>query len=133
MIFLSYEVGLYLQKSPIRPCMKFCCHVQAGAPSCYLDLLERLQKRVCRTVVLFLLPLELLTHCRNLASLSLFILKMFICFGLSGSTSLFSYGFLFVILIGCMIFLPPSLDVMSTVFFLAQLDSFACRMLSFNL
>ena len=49
--FLSPEVALYLYKSTIRPCMEYCCHVWAGAPSCYLELLVKLQKRICRTVV----------------------------------------------------------------------------------
>ena len=35
MKFLSSEVALYLYKSTIHPCMKYCCHVWAGAPSCY--------------------------------------------------------------------------------------------------
>ena len=48
MKFLSLEVALYLYKSTIRPCMEYCCHVRAGAPSCYLDLLDKLQKRICR-------------------------------------------------------------------------------------
>ena len=38
MKFLSPVVALYLYKSTIRPCMEYCCHVWAGAPSCYLDL-----------------------------------------------------------------------------------------------
>ena len=42
--FLSSEVALYLYKSTIRPCMEYCCHVWAGAPSCYLELLDKLQK-----------------------------------------------------------------------------------------
>ena len=42
--FLSPEVALYLYKSTIRPCMEYCCHVWAGAPSCYLELLDKLQK-----------------------------------------------------------------------------------------
>ena len=42
MKFLSPEVALYLYKSTIRPCMEYCCHVWAGAPSCYLGLLEKL-------------------------------------------------------------------------------------------
>ena len=50
MKFLSPEVALYLYNSTIRPCMEYCCHVWAGAPSCYLELLDKLQKRVCRTV-----------------------------------------------------------------------------------
>ena len=51
MKFLSPEVSLYLYKSTIRPCMEYCYHVWAGgALSCYLDLLAKLQKRICRTV-----------------------------------------------------------------------------------
>ena len=49
MKFLSPEVALYLYESTIRPCMEYCCHVWAGAPSCYLELLDKLQKRICRT------------------------------------------------------------------------------------
>ena len=73
MKFLSPEVALYLYKSIIRPCMEYCCHVWAGAPSCYLDLLDKLQKRICRIVGPSLAAcLEPLAHCRNVASLSLF-------------------------------------------------------------
>ena len=50
MKFLSPEIALYLYKSIIRPCMEYYCHVWAGAPSCYLELLDKLQKRICRTV-----------------------------------------------------------------------------------
>ena len=50
MKFLSPEVALYLYKSTIQPCMEYCCHVWAGAPSCYLELLDKLKKRICRTV-----------------------------------------------------------------------------------
>ena len=50
MKFLSLEVVLYLCKSIIRPYIEYCCHVWAGAPSCYLELLDKLQKRICRTV-----------------------------------------------------------------------------------
>ena len=43
--FLSPEVALYLYKSTIRPCMEYYCHIWAGAPSCYLELLAtKLQK-----------------------------------------------------------------------------------------
>ena len=50
MKFLSPEVALYLYKSNIHPCMKYCCYVWAGVPSCYLELLGKLPKRICRTV-----------------------------------------------------------------------------------
>ena len=73
MKFLSPEVALYLYKSTIWPCMEYCCHVCTGAPSCYLELLDKLQKRVCRTVGLSLAAsLKPLAHCRNVARLSLF-------------------------------------------------------------
>ena len=73
MKFLSLEFALYLYKSTMRPCMEYCCHVWAGAPSCYLELLDKLQKRICRTVGPSLAAcLEPLAHRRNVASLSLF-------------------------------------------------------------
>ena len=50
MKFLSLGVALHLYKSTIWPCMKYCCHIWTGAPSCYLELLDKLQKRICRTV-----------------------------------------------------------------------------------
>ena len=30
---LSSEIALYLYKSTIHPCMEYCCHIWAGAPS----------------------------------------------------------------------------------------------------
>ena len=50
MKFLSSEVALYLSKSTICPCMEHFCHVWAVAPGCYMELLDKLQKRICRTV-----------------------------------------------------------------------------------
>ena len=38
MEFLFPEVALYLYKSTRCRCMEYCCHVWAGAPSCYLEL-----------------------------------------------------------------------------------------------
>ena len=73
MKFVSPEVALYLYKCTIHPCMEYRCHIWAGAPSCYLELLDKLQKRICRTVHPSLAAsLEPLARCRNLASLSLF-------------------------------------------------------------
>ena len=71
--FLSPEVALYLYKSTIWPCMEYCCHVWAGALSCYLELLDKLQKWICRSVGPSLAAsIELLAHCQNVASLNLF-------------------------------------------------------------
>ena len=101
MKFLSPEVALYLYKSTIHPCIEYCCYVWADA---------------C---------LESLAH-RNVASLSLFYRYYF---GRCSSELAQLVRFLFlkedllVILIDCMIFLSPFLDVtkmsMSTVSFLA--------------
>ena len=67
MEFLSPEVALYRYKSTVRPCMEYCCDVWAGAPSCYLELLDKLQKRICRTVGPSLTAsLEPLAHRRNI-------------------------------------------------------------------
>ena len=69
MKFLSPEVALYLYKSTIPPCMEYCFHVWAGAPNCYLELLDKLQKQICRTVGPSLVAsLEPLAHRRNVAS-----------------------------------------------------------------
>ena len=39
MKFISPEITLYLSKSTIHLRMEYCCHIWAGAPSCYLELL----------------------------------------------------------------------------------------------
>ena len=64
---------MYLYKSTIRSCMEYCCHVWAGSPSCYMEFLDKLQKRMSRTVGPLLVPsLEPLPNRRNVAILSLF-------------------------------------------------------------
>ena len=81
MKFISPEVSLYLYISTIRPCMEYCCKVWAGAPSCYLDLLDKLQKRIYRIVGPSLAAsLEALAYRRNVASLSLFCRYYFVKF-----------------------------------------------------
>ena len=73
MKFLSPGVALYLYKSTIWPCMEYCCHVWAGTPSCYLELLDKLQKRICRTIGPSLAAsLEPLALRQNVASSSFF-------------------------------------------------------------
>ena len=70
--FPSLEVALYLYKSTIRPCMAYGFHVCAGIPSCYLELLDKLQKRIYRTFGRSLAAsFEPLADHRNVASLSL--------------------------------------------------------------
>ena len=128
MKFLSLEVVLYLYKSTIHPCMEYFCHVWAGVPSWYLGLLDKLQKRTCRTVGPSLVTsLEPLAHRRNVASLSPFYRYYF---GRCSSElaqlvplPFFLERGLLVSLIDCMILLSLFLDVtrmsMSTVSFLA--------------
>ena len=73
MKFLSPKVALYLYKSTICLCMEHCCHVWAGASSFYLGLLDKLPKRICRTVGPSLAGcLEPLARRRNVAILSFF-------------------------------------------------------------
>ena len=68
MKFVSPEVALYLYKSTICPCMEYYCHVWAGASSCYLELLDKLQSWICRsTGPLLATSLEPLAHHRNVA------------------------------------------------------------------
>ena len=70
---LSPEAALNLYKCTIWPCIEYCCHVWTGAPSCYFELLDKVQKQISKTVGPSLAAsLETLTHCRYVASLSLF-------------------------------------------------------------
>ena len=127
MKFVSREVALYLYQSTMWPYMEYCCHFLAGASSCYLELLDKLQKRICRTVgPLLAACLEPLAHHQNVASLSSLVdghlnwLNWFHFLILEEG--------LLVILIDYVIFLSPLLDFtrisMSTVSFLAL--SFFC-------
>ena len=130
MKFLSPEIALYLYKSTIQPCMEYCFHVSAVAPSCKLELLDKLQNQTCRIVGPSLAAsLEHLAHHRNITWLSLFQRHYFGRFSTElaqlvplpycrGRSTRYS---------DCMIFLSPFLDVtrmsMLTVSFLVQLDS----------
>ena len=72
-MFLSLEVALHLYKSTIHSCIEYCCHIWASAPCLYLELLDKLQKQICRTVGPSLAAsLEPSVHHQNVVSLSLF-------------------------------------------------------------
>ena len=111
--------------------MEYCCHVWARAPSCYLELLDKLQKQIYRTVgAQFTASVESLVHCRNVASIivSIGITLVDVCLNrLNWFHFVFLNGGLLVIKIDCIIFLSPFIDVtrisISTVSFFAQLDS----------
>ena len=52
---------------------EYCCHVCDGVPNCYLELLDKLQKRICRTACpLLAFSLEPMAHRQNVTSLSVF-------------------------------------------------------------
>ena len=73
MKFLFPEVTLYLCKSTIQPCMEHRCHDWAGVLSSYFEILDKLQKRICRTVnPSIAISLKPLSHQQNVANLSLF-------------------------------------------------------------
>ena len=122
--FISPEVALYFYKSTIRPCMEYCCHAWAVAPSCYLELLSY-KNRYVGLFFLHLLPHWNFGHRQDksvvvsLVNVHLNWFSWFHFFIVEGG--------LLVIAIDCMIFLSPFLDVtrisMLTVYFLAQLDS----------
>ena len=51
--------------------MEYYCHVWTGALSCYLNMLDKLQKLVCKTVnATVAASLEPLCHCQAVASFS---------------------------------------------------------------
>ena len=53
--------------------MEYCCHVWVGAPGFYLELLDKLQKRIFKTVDPSLATsLEPLARHQNVVSLSFF-------------------------------------------------------------
>ena len=143
MKFLSPEFALYLYESTIRPCMEYCCHVWTGAPSCYLRLLDKLQKRICRTVGPSLATsIEPLAHHWNVANLSLFYryycgrcsseLAQLVPLSFSrGRSTRYSDR-----LHDFSVTIPRCYkDVYLHSFFprIARLEFFACRMLSFDL
>ena len=54
MNFLSSEVVMHLYKFTMWSCMEYCCHVWDSASSCRLELLDKLQNWIWRTVGLSL-------------------------------------------------------------------------------
>ena len=110
--------------------MEYCFHVWAVDSSYYLKLLDKLQKLICRTVGPSLAAsLEPLGHRRNVASSGHFYWYYFgrCSSELAKLFPLIVEGGLHVILIDCVIFQSPFLNVTrmsrSTVPFLAQLES----------
>ena len=127
LLHISTNLPYCLAWNTVTICMEYCCHVWFGAPSCYLKMLDNLQKRRCKTVApLLSASLKPLAHRPNVARLSLFY-RYYFDRCLPELADWFHIvvleGGLLVILVDCMIFLSPFLDVvkmsMSTVSFLA--------------
>ena len=73
MKFISSEDAYYIYNFTIRLCMEYCCHLGAGAPSCYLGMFNKPQKQVRRTIRPSIGAfLEPLAFCWIIVSLSLF-------------------------------------------------------------
>ena len=71
--YLPPDAVLYLCNTTIRPLMEDCCHIWAGAPSCDLSLLDRLQKRIVNLVGAEMgSTLQALSHLKSVATLNLF-------------------------------------------------------------
>ena len=84
--FLSPDLALYLYKSIRWPCMEYCCHVWDGASSCYLKLLDKLQKWIYRTVGPSLsASVGSLVDCRNVASWTAEVFSISITFSVQNS------------------------------------------------
>ena len=92
--FFLLRLLFICKKNTIRPYIKYCCHVLACASSYYLDMLGKLQKRICRTVG----PLHAASHHRSSSTcshikyfLQVLLWLMFIWTGWTDSASLFSW------------------------------------------
>ena len=102
--------------------MEYCFHVWAGAPSGYLELLGKLEKRICRTVgPSIAASLEPLAHCRKQAA-EIFSMGITLVDVHSNWQNSFNFLILvrglLVILIDCIVFLPPFLAVIRMYIFL---------------
>ena len=107
-VSFSWDVARYVYKSTIWPYMEYCCHVWADAPSCYLEFVDKLQ---CWSFTCCL--------CWTLGSLWKCSIFCYMCITVVDIhlnwLNLFHFLIiekgLLVILIDCMVFLSPFLDV----------------------
>ena len=125
-----FKIAFYLSKFIIQLYIEYCCHAQARVHNCYLDVMDKLQKRIQRIVAIatFAVSLESFAN-RIVASLSFFYSITLV----DGHLNWMNWcrfqillGGPLVILPGCTIYLSPFLGFMrismTTVSFLAQLD-----------
>ena len=108
-------------------CLEYCCC--SGAPTYYFEMLDKLQKRICRTVGHSLaasLDLGSSSKCSQpKSSIGITLIDVHLNWLNWFHFLILEQGLLFI-LIDCIIFLLPFLDIirmsMSTVSFFAQLD-----------
>lgn len=67
---VSLEVSLYLLKYTIQFCMEYFCFALIGSPTCYLELLDKLQKWSCRIAGPWF---DTFAHTRNVTRLNSFL------------------------------------------------------------
>ena len=71
--FLSPKFSVYVYKSTTRPFLKYFCHFMMCLSSYYVNMLDKVQNRISKTVgPLLSTSLEPLAHRRNKGSSSLF-------------------------------------------------------------
>ena len=112
--------------------MEYCCHVWAGAPSCYLELLDKLKNEYAGLLVLQLLLLLnpwLIVEMWRTKVFSIGIILVDVLQNwLNWSHVLFLEGDLLIIMIDRMIFLPPFLDVTSMSVYVKSFFSRTARL-----
>ena len=130
MKFLSPEVTLYLHKPTAQPYMEYCCHVWTGSPVTTSNCCISYKNGYDGLLILHLLPLLNPWLITEMQPASFFSTGNTLVDAHLNWLNWFHFlileGGLLVILIDCMIFLSPFLDVkrtsMSIVSFLTQLD-----------
>ena len=76
--FIPPSALLYLYKTSIRPLIECCSHIWAGAPDCYLRMLDKVQRRLCYLVGEDLaVSLDSLGHRRAVGTACLFYRYVF--------------------------------------------------------
>ena len=115
--------------------MEYCCHVWAGAPSCYLELLDKLKNEYAGLLVLQLLLLLnpwLIVEIRRAKVFSIGITLVDVLQNwLNWSHILFLEGDLLIIMFDRMIFLSPFLDVTTMSVYVKSFFSRTARLCNF--
>ena len=55
-LIMNHE-SRFVKSNLVWPCIEYCCHVWAGGPSCYMELLDNQKNGYAGLLVLHLLPL----------------------------------------------------------------------------